>query len=233
MISIEEIQKSFGSQRALKDVSFSLPLGGVSAILGPNGAGKSTLLNVIAGFLKPDAGLVSMDSTSLTGLSPDAVARFGVRLVFQGTRLWESMSVYENLVTACENAKGYDKVAIDRALDLSGLLSHANNRPSEISAGQRRILSIALALVAEPRVLLLDEPSATLDAQNSARVFDYILHIDRTDKIIILVEHNLHLLAGFVDSAIFLHNGEVLATGSYDEIIKRDDLRQLYLGLAN
>jgi branched-chain amino acid transport system ATP-binding protein len=232
MLAIDGVSKRFDAQQVLDRVTLNAAAGEVWVLLGPNGAGKSTLLNVVAGFLAPSAGEVRLDGRRITGMSPDRVAREGLRKVFQSTRLWESLSVYENLLVAWEHSpSSHERSAIAEALELTGLRGHAGALPSALSAGQRRILAIALALIGRPRVLLLDEPSAALDPHNAARVFEYIRRIDLAQRVIVLVEHNLHLLDGFGDRAAFIYRGEVRATGSYDEIVARADLRELYLGL--
>ena len=232
MLSIDGISKRFDAQQVLTGITLRAAAGEVWVLLGPNGAGKSTLLDVIAGFLAPSAGEVLLDGRRLTGMSPDRVAREGLRKVFQSTRLWESLSVYENLLVAWEHSPSRDDPqAVDEALELTGLQSHAAALPSALSAGQRRILAIALALIGRPRVLLLDEPSAALDPNNAARVFDYLRRVDLSHRVIVLVEHNLHLLDGFGDRAAFIYRGELRAAGPYDEIVARPDLRALYLGL--
>lgn len=220
-------------QTVLSDLSFKLDPGTVCVLLGPNGAGKSTLLNIIGGFLRPNAGTVHINDIDVTNWAPERLSHLGLRTVFQSTRLWESMSVFENLTTAFENSNERDADNVRRTLELSGLAPHADRLPGEISAGQRRILSIAMALVASPDVLLLDEPSATLDVNNSGRVFDYIRSIDYSSKVVLIVEHNLHLVSAFANAAIFLYNGQFVASGPYDEIVSRPDLRNLYLGLAH
>ncbi len=233
MLRVENISKRFGAQEVLHGVTFEADYGQVWVLLGPNGAGKSTLFNIISGFLKPTSGSAVLDGRSLTDLPAERVAAQGLRKVFQTTKLWESLSIRENVLVACEGmSKEHTKTAVARALELTGLGPASNRLPSALSAGQRRILAISLALVSEPRVLLLDEPSAALDPINAARVFDYVREIDLSSRLVLLVEHNLHLLQGFGSHAIFMHRGKVLATGPFDEVASRPDLREVYLGLA-
>ena len=231
MLTVRNVSKSYGANEVLSDVTLDFEVGRIYALIGPNGAGKSTLLKILSGFETPTKGEVVLAGRSLAGLSPHAIARLGTRLVFQATKLWETMTTFENLLTAQEHAGQADHKVLTDALEMIGLRRYSERLPGDLSSGQRRILSVALSLVGRPKVLLLDEPSATLDQTNAKMVFEYLRTIDRSNRIIIIVEHNLGLLAPLIDVAVFQHRGVVRAVGGFVEITERTDLRRLYLGL--
>lgn len=221
---------SFGGVKVLSDVELSIDDNGVVALVGPNGAGKTTLFNVICGALKPSHGEVFSFGEKLSGLSTETIAAHGVYRTFQDLRLFRSLSVRENVCVGLgkrlRKKSTVDKV--DELLDELNLAQYQDVRAGDLAHGAAKLLTIARVLIHDPKLLLLDEPGAGMDIQSYECLAAALKH--RHDLPVVLVEHNLDTVRDLASRVIFLDAGRVIADGTTDEILSRDDLAAVYFG---
>lgn len=244
MLALEArgLVKEFRGFRAVDGVDLRVEAGVVHALVGPNGAGKTTLFNLLTGFLKPTAGGIWLAGEPITHLPPDRIARRGLARSFQITSLFEQLSVLEHVVLALQapSGLGYRFWQTERVLDRFrdealavlaqvGLDGLAARPVHSLAYGQKRALELALVLAVRPRVLLLDEPTAGMGVEDVDRIIDLIGRV-RAGRTVVLVEHNMGVVARLADRVTVLQRGRVLAEGTYAEV--RDDPRVIdaYLG---
>lgn len=244
ILNVLNISISFGAITASNNVSLTLVPGEIHALIGPNGAGKSTLIKQISGGLKPDAGAVWFDGADVTNLTTVARARLGLGRTFQISSLAMDYTVLQNLVLGALGHRGQIglagyfrpamkdpallEVAKD-ALSQVGLVEFASTRTSELSHGQRRQLEVAMALTLSPKVFLMDEPMAGLGAEGSHRLTGFLDQL-RHKAPILLVEHDMDAVFALADRISVLVYGEIVATGTADEIRSDPVVRSAYLG---
>lgn len=247
-MQIVELDKWFGGLHATDGVSFSVPHGSLTAIIGPNGAGKTTLFNLITNLLPPDAGRVEFYGKSINGLSPTQVARSGLIRTFQTARVFPGMTALENVLAGAHqllrngagrqmlwlpSARREERRLRERALafmDVAGLSGYANLAATDLPMGAQKLLEIIRALMARPRLLLLDEPAAGLNDSETAELSS-LLHVIRDCAVtIMLVEHNMSLVMGIASQVIVLDAGRIVATGSPGEIQRNPDVIKAYVG---
>ncbi len=242
VLETRSISKSFGALAASKDISLTLRKGEIHALIGPNGAGKSTLIKQIAGGLRPDSGSVHFLGEDISALDTPARARRGLGRTFQISALAMEFTVLQNAVLGALGARGrafrfFSPVMRDRALrqvaeealERVGLQDHAATRTAELSHGQRRQLEVAVALTLKPSAFVMDEPMAGLGAEGS-RLLTRFLDGLRAEAPILLVEHDMDAVFALADRISVLVYGEVIATGTADEIRANSEVRQAYLG---
>ena len=233
MLKVEALRIRYGEVEAVRRVDLAVGSGEIIALVGANGAGKSSTLSAIAGLVRPAAGTVTFDGSDITGLAAEVIARRGVSLVPEGRRIFASLTVADNLrlggavhLTAAEA-----RVREEEMLDLFPFLRrYHRNKGGYLSGGEQQMLAIARALMAKPRLLLLDEPSLGLAPQMIDTVFDLIADLRRNGLTILLVEQNVALALEIADSATVLANGEVVLAGTAKELATSDLVRQAYLG---
>ena len=237
--------KDFRGFRAVDSVDLSVPAGTVHALVGPNGAGKTTLFNLLTGFLTPTAGTIEVAGTDVTGQPPDRVARHGVARSFQITSLFDQLSCREHVELALAGGGGLgwrfwrsDKLlgrhraaALD-LLDRVGLADAEAELAGTLPYGRKRALELALALALDPRVLLLDEPTAGMGAEDVDRTVALIQEV-RADRTVVLVEHNMSVVADLADRVTVLQAGAVLVEGPYAEVRQDPRVVEAYLGSAH
>ena len=242
VLSVRGISKSFGALKASNDISLDLRAGEIHAIIGPNGAGKSTLIHMVCGGLRPDAGQVHLLGRDVTRDSIAARARAGLGRTFQVSALAMEDSVLENAVLGALGAQGRPWRFWRRALDDAGLRDRAmhclervgladqrNRRTADLSHGQRRQLEVAVALTLEPRAFVMDEPMAGLGAEGSALLTGFLDGL-RAQAPILLVEHDMDAVFALADRISVLVYGQVIATGTVDQIRADPAVREAYLG---
>ncbi len=242
VLDVRGISKCFGALTASRDIDLTLMPGEIHALIGPNGAGKSTLIAQIAGGLAPDSGRVLFDGRDVTGLSTAARARLGMGRTFQISSLAMEYTVLQNAVLGALGHRGgvfrfFRPVMKDRALlekahaalELVGLEEFHGVRTSELSHGQRRQLEVAVALTLEPRAFLMDEPMAGLGAEGSHRLMGFLDRL-RTRAPILLVEHDMDAVFRLADRISVLVYGEIIATGTVEEIRANPRVQSAYLG---
>jgi branched-chain amino acid transport system ATP-binding protein len=239
------LTKVFRGFTAVDAVDLEVREGDVHALVGPNGAGKTTLFNLLTGFLSPSAGTITVFDEDVTGLQPEQIAHKGVARSFQITSLFESMTPREHVELALQGRtsrglwfwrsdkllRGY-RQHVDELLEQVGLLGLADQPSALLAYGQKRALEMALVLALDPTVLLLDEPTAGMGIEDVDRTIELVRRI-ATDRTVVFVDHNMHVVGSLADRVTVLQQGEVLAEGTYDDV--RGDQRVItaYLGEAS
>ncbi|MGJ8545053.1 MAG: ABC transporter ATP-binding protein [Sulfitobacter sp.] len=242
LLELAHLHKSFGALKATDDVSITLRPGEIHALIGPNGAGKSTLIAQIAGSLASDSGTVHLAGRDVTGMDAAARARAGLGRTFQISSLAMEMSVLQNVTLGALGRSGavmrfFAPVLKDQglreramsALERVGLQDHAARKVAELSHGQRRQLEVAVALTLAPQVFLMDEPMAGLGASGSKRLTGFLDGL-RAQAPILLVEHDMDAVFALADRISVLVYGQIIASGTADEIRADAAVRAAYLG---
>ena len=224
----------FGGVVALEDLDLRVRPGEVRCIIGPNGAGKTTLLNVITGMAKPDSGQILLHGEDTTGLSAVAVARRGVVRSFQTSTIFAGLSVSTNIDLGARrpSSNGATEVTDDRVeelLDALGLAHRADARAADLAHGEKKRLELAMLVAKQPRMLLLDEPTAGMGVRETGEIREFITRI-RRDMTILIIEHDMAFVRGIAESVSVLHRGALLAEGSVDEVAGDPRVREVYLG---
>ena len=248
LFSAEGLHKSFGGVRAVRDVSFDIPEGAVFAIIGPNGAGKSTMLNLISGVYQPDAGALSFNGASLTGMPAHRRVRLGIARTFQKIRLFRQLSVLDNVVAGFHihhDIPGWQYLihagAFRRdharcraeALELLAFVGLAGRRDTlagSLSYGEQRMLEFARALATKPKLLLIDEPAAGLSASEVDSLLDRILTTRDRGVTVVVVEHNMELVMNVADRVLVMDYGQHLFEGVPADVQKSAAVVTAYLG---
>jgi branched-chain amino acid transport system ATP-binding protein len=248
LLKVENVSKSFGGIRALQDVSFEVSEGAIHAVIGPNGAGKTTLFNTITGVFNPEEGRVIFDGNEVQRKKIHELVALGIARTFQNVELFENMTVLENVLvgghvrTRCGflGAIGQmpwvrkeEREARDRALEFlkfMGIEDTANTRSGDLPFGWQRFVEIARALAARPRLLLLDEPAAGLNAVETQNLGDLMKKIRDLGVTIILVEHDMNLTMEISDRLLVLNQGKKLAEGTPRQIQTNEAVMEAYLG---
>ena len=227
----EGITSGYGEVPIVKDVSISVAQGEIVTIIGPNGAGKSTLLKTIFGYLRARTGRVLVDGSDVTGLAPERLVRQGLAFVPQTENVFSSLSVRENLAMGGFTLDDDVESRIDRVLALFPVLtSRLGERAGRLSGGQRQTLALARALMLDPTVLLLDEPSASLSPVMVESVFAHVAEINRQGTAVLMIEQNARQALAVSHRGYVLANGENRLEGEAGALLESDDVRRLYLG---
>ena len=230
-LSLTNVHAFYGDSHILHGVSFSLRPGGVLALLGRNGAGKTTCISTVVGFLTPREGEIKLFGESIQGLSPERISRLGIGLVPQGRRIFPSLTVRENLIVAGQRESKSDKPwNIDRIYSMFPRLQERHTQlAGTLSGGEQQMLAIGRALMGNPRVLLLDEPSEGLAPLIVAEVGRTIKRLKEEGQSIVLVEQNRQLALGVADQAVILNTGRCVFAGEASEL--NEDLIAQNLGV--
>lgn len=236
------LSKRFGQQVVLEDISLAFEEGELAGIMGPNGAGKTTCFNVLTGRFKPDRGTVTFAGEDITGLPPRAIARKGISRSFQIMNLFNDYSALDNVLVAMPRvrARGFDPwrdlAADGTAQDMAaatlarvGLAGKEHTPARSLSYGERRALEIGVALAAEPRLLFLDEPTAGLGAEGTARLADLVASLKR-QLTIVIIEHDMQFLFRLADKVSVIHWGQVIKQGTPAQLKENDWVRRSNLG---
>ena len=243
LLDVRDVAHAFGGVRAVDGATFDVEAGSITGLIGPNGAGKSTLFNCISGFLRPRSGRVSMDGRLIDRLPPHRIARAGLVRTFQTPRALIRMTVAENVMLATPRHPGErlgrlgrsrEREAEARAaelLALVGLDGHAQALAGTLSGGQRKLLDLIRALMAEPRLLLLDEPMAGVNPTTRVQLLQHIRDLrDRDGITLLIVEHDLDFIMGASDRVIVMNDGRVIADGTPQEVRGDERVVDAYLG---
>jgi branched-chain amino acid transport system ATP-binding protein len=231
MLRVEGLRVSYGRVAAVRGVSFHVDAGETVGLIGPNGAGKTTTLAAIAGLRRPSGGRVELEGVDVTGESPERIARRGVATVPEGRQIFATLSVAENLALGATSAPGDATPAIERELDRFPVLrTYYRSSAAKLSGGEQQQLAIARALVSNPRLLLLDEPSLGLAPKVIDQVFEVLGSLRADGVTVLLIEQNAHRTITFADRTYVMRTGEVVLSGARDDLRGRADIAGLYLG---
>jgi branched-chain amino acid transport system ATP-binding protein len=234
MLEVRELQVSYGAAPALWGVSFELRERELLCIVGPNGAGKTTLVNTLSGMLRARAGRLVFEGRDITALAPHRFCEAGIAVVPEGRRLFGAMSVRENLEigSLLAAAKARRRESLDAVLALFPALEpKLAQAAGELSGGQQQMVAIGRALMARPRLLLLDEPSLGLSPLIVGEMFGAIARVHAEGTSVLLVEQNVATALRVADRACVLEEGRIVAEGTPDELMQRDEIRLAYLGV--
>jgi len=233
VLDIRHLRVAYGITEVLHDVTFAVPTASIVCLLGGNGSGKTTLLNTLAGMIRPLSGSVRFEDRECTGWSADRMVRSGIVQVPQGREVWPSMTVIDNLELGAATRR--DRAAIKSDLDsilalFPKLVPRRHQLAGQLSGGEQQMLAIARALMARPRCLLLDEPSAGLAPMVVAEMVDTILALNQRGMTILLVEQNIGVAAAVAGQAHVLRNGAIAFSGPAADLIDNPVVLRSYLG---
>jgi len=245
LLRIEGVSKHFGGLNAVDDCSFTVEEGSLTGLIGPNGAGKSTVFNLISGLYEPEAGSIKLDGEELAGRSPDEIAALGVGRTFQTPRSFFTLSCLENLLASIPSRgehlmssilgtyRAEEEAAAARArdyLDLVGLGARSDISADELSGGELRMLEVARQLMRNPKILLLDEPTAGVTPTLQVRLAQTLRELHAQGLTVVVVEHNLGFLLDLVERVVVMVSGRVLTDGDPDAIRSDPEVISAYLG---
>jgi neutral amino acid transport system ATP-binding protein len=244
LVEVECVSKAFGGLQALSSCSMRVEEGRIAGLIGPNGSGKTTLFNVITGYVAPDSGAVRLFGKDLTGARPDQVFAAGLGRTFQLTRIFGRMTVLENMLVATQRSEGWLRSVLRPAsseherrrafelLEFVGLARLASSRAASLSYGQRKLLELAYVLVADPAVILLDEPAGGVNPTLINQIRDRILDLNTAGKTFLVVEHNMDFVMSLCHEVTVMHQGAAIVSGSPDIIRADPRVLDAYLGGA-
>ena len=248
LLIVDKVRKSFGGLIAVggdAGLSFSVPEGTFLGLIGPNGAGKSTTFNLISGVLKPTSGAVLLDGRDLSKARASDIASYGLGRTFQTPRAFPSLTVLENVMVGADNQgetlfsvlrggwRSRETALRDKAgevLERVGLSDRIDDVVANLSGGELHMLEVARQLVRDPRILLLDEPTAGVDPSLQAKLSRILVDLHSEGRTLVVVEHNLHFLLQIADSIVVLQNGQLLSRGTPSEIKSDEKVIAAYLG---
>ena len=251
MLEVSDLRVEFGGVVALAGISFRVQPGTITSLIGPNGAGKTTAFNAITGYLRPSGGRVAWEGEPLDGRRPCDIARRGVVRTFQRTSVFPALSVFDNVRTGLHlrGSAGLWSVlagtararteearlaaAAEQVLAFVGLAHRRDERADALPYGEQRLLELAVALAARPRLLLLDEPAAGMTGAEKERLVVLIRKIRGGDVTVLVVEHDMRLVMGLSETVIVLNHGRVIAEGVPAEIRAHPEVVRAYLGSAD
>jgi branched-chain amino acid transport system ATP-binding protein len=247
LLEVRELVVAHGGVVALDGVTFDVPEGEVVGLIGPNGAGKTTCIDTISGFTAPRHGHLSFGGRPIDGMPAHRRSRAGLARTFQSLELFDDLSVGDNVLVAASTPSwrstltdalrpkgrgGVDGQATHRALDLLGLSSLADRRPTELSNGERHRVALARALVSSPRLVLLDEPAAGLDPTETAELADHLRALPALGTTVLVVDHDMSLIMGACDRVHVLDFGRIVASGPPAQVRHDPTVIAAYLGTA-
>lgn len=251
LLEVDGLGRIFGGLKAVRDLSFSVGSDEILGLIGPNGAGKTTVVNLLSGVLKPSSGRIVLSGEDVTGLAPHELARKGLVRTFQSTTVYQARTVRENALRGAY-FKGYpgflpallgtsrarrmrseaDQLA-DQLLGWFGLDKVSGNIAGSLPYGYQKTLGIVIALAAEPRLILLDEPVAGLSAEETDHVRDAIQRIRARGISVLVIDHNMRFISGLCDRVVVVAAGQELAQGRPQEVLRQPVVIEAYLGKSN
>ncbi len=248
LLSLRRLTKSFGGLTAVHNVSFDVDSGSIVGLIGPNGAGKTTVFNLITGIYRPDQGEILFNNTSLLGLRTHRIISLGIGRTFQTIRLFQNLSVLENVLAGCHcrmrsgavsamlglgRHRREEKKAIDQAMDalaFVGLHKNVLQTAKNLSYGNQRLLEVARALATQPKLLVLDEPAGGMNEQETEELIELIRKIRAKGITVLLIEHDMNLVMRVCEKIVVLEYGSKIAEGTPSEIKANPRVIEAYLG---
>ena len=249
LLSVDSVVKSFGGLKAVNDLSLKIAAGSITGLIGPNGAGKTTLFNIISGFMKPDQGKISIDSEEITYLPSYKFANKGLMRTFQIPAAFERMTVLENLMVVPSSQIGENllfaltynkKISIQESeikekayevLDFLEMQHVADNIAGNLSGGQKKLLELGRTMMAEPKIILLDEPGAGVNPTLMKKLAKHIKQLNTLKGYTFcIIEHDMDLISELCDPVIVMVEGKVLLEADMDSIRSNEDVQKAYLG---
>jgi len=248
MLEVSGITQIFGGVTALKDVSFSVRKGDITGVIGPNGAGKTTLFNIVSGIYTQTSGVITLDGKNVSGAPPEQLARLGMVRTFQNIELFSAMTVRENIMVGRHTRSSSGLLACslkmpwvlreekrisaeaEKWMEFTGISDLAGVSAGNLPFGKGRLLEIARALAVEPRIILMDEPAAGLNSQETLALAQLIRRIREMGITVVLVEHDMELVMDICDRIVVLNLGMKLAEGTPREIQENPEVIAAYLG---
>lgn len=249
LLRVTGLGKSFGGLRAVQDIDLAIKAGEIASLIGPNGAGKTTFFNLLTGVYKPDKGEIDFSGERIDGRPPHWIVRRGLARTFQNIRLFNHMTVLENvmvgrhcrtrseLLPALLRTPAFYREEREIAqsarerLNFVGLLKHAGDLAGNLPYGAQRRLEIARALATEPRLLLLDEPTAGMSAAETRESINLLQHLaEKFGLTLLFTEHDMEVVFSIAEKIMVLHQGRVIAEGAPDEVQRNPEVRRIYLG---
>jgi ABC-type branched-subunit amino acid transport system ATPase component len=248
LLDIKTLRRAFYGLEVLRGVDMTVRAGGITGLIGPNGAGKTTLFNVVSGLVPPDTGSVRFDGREIAGRAPDVVSRAGLVRTFQVARGFPKLSVFQHLmlygrdqpgetlwqaIVGTRAAREREAALAERAWETARFLrlDHLIDNPATaLSGGQKKLLEIGRALMAEPRLVLLDEPTAGVNPTLQNEIGERLLELPKRGISVLLIEHDMSFIAQLCDPVIVMAEGQVLTEGSFDAVRADPRVREAYLG---
>ena len=248
ILSVQNLLKTFGGLVAVAGVSFNVEENSIVGLIGPNGAGKTTVFNLITGNCRPDSGRIILARHDITNMPTHKIVQLGIARTFQTVRLFQEMSVLENVLSGCHcrmqaglfasmfhtpAQRREERLAVQRAmheLDFVGLADQRDNLAKNLSYGKQRLLEIARALATEPSFLVLDEPAGGMNDQETHDLIDLIYAMRKRGITVLLIEHDMHLVMELCEKLVVLEYGDVIAEGTPEAIKKNPQVIKAYLG---
>lgn len=243
VLEVRGLSRSFGGVRALAGCSLDVPAGKICGLIGPNGSGKTTLFNVVTGYERAEEGTVSFDGREITNSAPEKVFALGMGRTFQLTRIFARLSVLQNMLIATQRKESWVRSMVRGAgsaeeharalelLDFVGLRRLSDLPAGMLSYGQRKLLELAYILVADPAVILLDEPAGGVNPTLIGQLAQHIRALNGRGKTFLIVEHNMEFVMGVCDQVSVMANGSVIMTGLPDEVRRDPRVLDAYLGI--
>jgi branched-chain amino acid transport system ATP-binding protein len=246
LLVLENVTRRFGALTALNNISLSVEPGELRAVIGPNGAGKTTLFNLISGFFPPSEGRITFEGQKITAVNPASLVKRGIIRTFQITEIFLDLTVYENIRVAVEVAMGIQmrpfvgagtrakiEARVEELMNIVNITGKADRVAGELSHGDQRVVEVGIALSRQPKLLLLDEPTAGMGDEETNHMTSLIRALNKDQKITMLfIEHDMNIVFGVADRITVLDNGTMLAEGNAHEIANNPRVQSAYLGAA-
>jgi len=237
LLQLANIEANYGPIQAIRGISLEVPEGRMVTVLGANGAGKTTVLKTIAGALDPEKGTVSFQGRDIQRLDPDRIVRLGISHVPEGREVFPYLSVRDNLMMGAYTRRDRDAVAgdLERVWGyFPALRERRDQEAASLSGGEQQMLAIGRALMARPRLLLLDEPSLGLSPRLVREIFDIVVRVNREDGVtVLLVEQNAHMALAVADYGYVLEVGRIVMEDSCERLRQKEDVKEFYLGMKD
>lgn len=234
LLKLTDVSVSYGGYQALEHINLSVKQGEFVVLLGANGAGKSTIFRTISGLSKPSSGSIEFNNQSISGLSADRLVSLGIVQCAEGRKLFPQMTVYENLILGGfvhRRDKGKRKKSLHEVFELFPILNDKKDDPAgSLSGGQQQMLAIGRALMASPKVILLDEPSIGLAPLIVEQVFSVIQQINKNGTTVLLAEQNANAALKIADRGYVIETGKIVLEGSSKDLFENDEVRKAYIG---